>query len=90
MVILERGDFVITNRSIKPAPIINIDNNRLLISIHEYFGDYIIVDIGSVEKTNIDSFEKLSILSNFGNWFYINHKDLYQELLIESLIESLI
>ena len=39
------GDFVTTDKSREPAVIININTGRALISIHEYFGDYIFVDL---------------------------------------------
>lgn len=81
------GDFVKINDSLKPAIIISKDNtnNSLLVSIHEYNGDYKWVSQNSIEHSNINSEEKLSILANFGDWYYDQHKLLYQELIIENL-----
>ena len=33
--------------------------------------------------------EKLSILANFGHWFYDQHKELYHEILIENINNNL-
>ena len=89
------GDFITTSRSSKPAVIINIVNvavagddqdSRLLISIDEYNGDYMWIYTNEVNRlAELNSEEKLSILANFGSWFYDQHKLIYQELIIENL-----
>ena len=82
------GDFVISNKSRKPAVIINIDKSRSLISIDEYNGDYISVDICNITPCDeIDNYEKLSLLAGFGEWFYSQHKNIYQELIINALCQ---
>lgn len=84
------GDFVTTDKSREPAVIINIDSDRALISIHEYFGDYIFVDICDITPCDdIDNYKQLSILAGFGEWFYRQHLDIYQELIINTLSHRL-
>ena len=65
----------------------NNDTNKYLISIDEYNGDYIWCDVikHNVKNAVISSEEKLSILANFGDFFYDCHKLLYQEIIIELL-----
>lgn len=83
------GDFVRSYVSHKPAIIININTSRVLISIDEYFGDYVFVDICDIRPCyDIDNYERLSILAGFGKWFYDQHNELYQELLIDTLIND--
>lgn len=78
------GDFIITEKSKSPALVIAKYENIYLVSIVEYNGDYINVsDDENIHLLNLKSLEKLFILSNFGNWFYNQHKELYQEILIE-------
>ena len=63
------------------------NSNKYLISIDEYNGDYIWCDVikHHVRNAVISSEEKLSILANFGDFFYDCHKLLYQETIIELL-----
>tara|TARA_X000000950_G_C13655422_1_gene553552 strand:+ start:128 stop:397 length:270 start_codon:yes stop_codon:yes gene_type:complete len=82
------GDFIITHASRHPALIIgkNDQSPDFLISIKEYNGDYKWVNLHVIIKlADLKSEEKLSILANFGSWFYQQHKLLYQELIIENL-----
>lgn len=80
------GNFIITDRSSKPAIIISKELDRFLISIDEYKGDYIWIESKNCNSiANLKSEEKLSIVANFDNWFYDAHKLLYQELIIENL-----
>lgn len=82
------GDFIITTKSLKPALIISKDthdNNMLLVSIDEYNGDYMWISKVNTNPAYLKSEEKLSILANFGSWFYDQHKLIYQELIIENL-----
>ena len=86
------GDFVTTRVSSKPAIVISNhfceDNRKCLISIDEYGGDYISVALDEIYISKIDNYEKLSILANFGKWFYKSHKELYQELIITTLLSK--
>ena len=79
------GDFIITLRSYKPAFIISKDmEDNFLVSITEFYGDYIWITKDEINnKPDLTIDEKLSILANFGDWFYEQHKILYQELIIE-------
>ena len=84
------GDFIITYDSWKPSFIIAKEKSSewLLVSIHEYMGDYTWIPATRIiKKTELSSEEKLSILANFGDWYYEQHKLLYQELIIEYLEE---
>ena len=85
-----KGDFVLIKESKKPGIIISTKvEDSLLISIHEYDGDYIFVDYNNTDYIDIEPQEKLSILANFGEWFYDQHKELYQEILIENINNNL-
>lgn len=84
------GDFIITTKSLSPAVVIsnNLDNmeNKLLVSISEYNGDYIFIDVSDANIIRIDNYSKLSILAGFGEWFYEQHKELYQEHIVNTLL----
>ncbi len=84
------GDFISTNKSLAPALVIsnNLDNmeNKLLVSISEYNGDYIFINVSDVDIIKIDNYTKLSILAGFGEWFYEQHKELYQEHIVNTLL----
>ena len=79
------GEFVLIVESKKPGLIVSKVEDRLLISIDEYNGDYIFVDYDKAEYINMLLEEQLSILANFGDWFYDQHKELYQEILIKNI-----
>jgi len=83
------GNFVLIKESKKPELIVSKVEDSLLISIHEYNGDYIFVDYNNTKYIDIKPEEKLSILANFGDWFYNQYKELYQEILIENINNSL-
>ena len=84
------GDFVLIKESKKPGLIVSKVEDRLLISIDEYNGDYIFVDYENAEYISILPEEQLSILANFGEWFYEQHKELYQEIIIKNIIEYIV
>jgi hypothetical protein len=81
------GEFVLIEESKKPGLIISKIEDRLLVSIDEYNGDYIFAEYDNAEYINMLPEEKLSILANFGEWFYDQHKELYQEIIIKNIIE---
>ena len=91
------GKFISIKESNKPGVIISYDfndlNNKILVSIHEYGGDYIWIDKNNIyldnvdNIDNIDNYYKLSILANFNDWFYDQHKDIYQNLIINTLLQ---
>lgn len=84
------GEFVLIAESKKPGLIVSKVEDRLLISIDEYNGDYIFVDYDNTEYINMLPEEQLSILANFGEWFYEQHKELYQEIIIKNIMKSII
>lgn len=84
------GEFVLIAESKKPGLIVSKVEDRLLISIDEYNGDYIFVDYDNAEYINMLPEEQLSILANFGEWFYEQHKELYQEIIIKNIIEYIV
>ena len=84
------GNFITIKESIKPAMIIsNINNYDLLASLYEYKGDYLCVNINNAVIINLSCEEELSILANFGEWFYDQHKLLFQEKIINFCMNNL-
>jgi len=83
------GDFIITKISNNPGliidnnVIINENTKELLVSISEFKGDYIILNKNEVKKSIISPLTALIILANFDNWFYQEHKDIYNEKIID-------
>ena len=53
--------------------------------IDEFNGDYLWVDKYICDLVNLSPDEELSILSNYGQWFYNEHKDIFQELILKNL-----
>lgn len=84
------GDFILIEKSKKPGLIVSKEEDILLVSIYEYMGDYISVDNNKVKYINMLPEEQLSILANFGEWFYEQHKELYQEIIIKNIIEYIV
>lgn len=85
---VEVGDFIITNYSNFPSLIVskNIDNNFILVTIHEFNGDYKMIEDSEIIKIiTLSLEEKLCILSRYGDWFYDEHKNIFQELIIECI-----
>lgn len=87
---LEVGDFIITNYSNFPSLIVSKNFNdveyNLLITIHEYNGDYKLINTNEMIKIiNLSVEDKLCILSRYGDWFYQEHKNIFQELIIECI-----
>ncbi len=82
------GEFIQINNSNYPGIIIkNIPDNNLLVSIVEYFGDYIIINTNNdnINILSLKPHEKLSILSKFNDWFYYSNVSFYQELIIDTI-----
>ena len=63
------------------------DEYKYLVSIKEYGGDYIYIDGGVIlwEKINIPEHYLLSYLGNFGDWWFIKHKKVYQDILVKNI-----
>lgn len=79
------GDFIITSKSSFPAVIIQKDETSSLVSIQEYNGDYLFIDNTEINKTNLKPEEELSLLSNYSTWFYNEHKNIFQEIILKNL-----
>lgn len=81
------GDFILTKESTNPGLIIKDKlpqmSNNLLVSITEYKGDYIIVNKEKVKKITISPISALYILANYGNWFYEEHSNIFNEKIID-------
>tara|TARA_B100000424_G_C22725642_1_gene393795 strand:- start:64 stop:327 length:264 start_codon:yes stop_codon:yes gene_type:complete len=76
------GDFIKTSHSQHPCCVIskNSTQTKYLVSVREYKGDYKWVK--NVKKININEFQKLNEFSKYGNWWYTQHKDIYQSVLL--------
>ena len=75
------GDFIKTFHSDYPCCVVakNSKQTEYLVSIREYKGDYKWVK--NVKKINIDEFQKINEFSKYGEWWYTQHKDIYQSVL---------
>lgn len=58
---------------------------RVIISIPRYDGDYNVVELYKLTKKDATPEDKLSLIGQFGSWWYYDHKSLYQSILIEAL-----
>ena len=58
-----------------------------MVSLREFQGDYswIYDDDIEYEVSDMEVHDKLSIIANFGEWWYSFHKNIYQQLLIEAI-----
>ena len=74
-----------SKHSKKPSLIISKSELQYLITIDEFNGDYLWVDKYICDLVNLSPDEELSILSNYGQWFYNEHKDIFQELILKNL-----
>lgn len=71
------GDFVTcTKRSIYPMVVVMCENEHILCSVVEYKGDYVYLHNSEVTPINVPAHEKLSIISNFGDWWQVKYKHI--------------
>ncbi len=82
---LNKGDFVFSPDSNKPSLIIEKEEDSYLVTIDEYNGDYKWVKKYRCDSVILNPEYELSILSNYGNWFYKQHEDIFQEIIIKNL-----
>ena len=61
------------------------ERKRVCISIPRYNGDYRVEDLYKLTKKDVTPEDKLSLIGQFGSWWYNDHKSLYQSILIEAL-----
>ena len=79
------NSFIMSPNSFKPSLIIKESELQYLVTIDEFNGDYKWVDKYVCDLINLQPEEELSILSNYGQWFYLQHKDVFQELILKNL-----
>jgi hypothetical protein len=79
------GDFIISKYSKTPSLIINKTQDTFFVALTEYNGDYKYIEKEEATKINLNPSQELSILSNFGHWFYKSHPTIYQEIIIKNL-----
>ena len=62
---------------------------QYLISIERYGGDYIFLDPGDIKGIfSIPIEDKVSLISKFGDWWYDQHKSIYQQLLVDIITNN--
>ena len=79
------NSFIISPSSLKPSLILKQSDSQYLVTIDEFNGDYKWVNSNICNLINLQSEEELSILSNYGKWFYNDHKVIFQELILKNL-----
>jgi len=84
---LNIGDFIISKYSTTPSLILDKTHNNYFVALTEYNGDYKYIKKSESKHVILDPSEQLSILANYGNWFYNIHKTIYQEIIINNLIQ---
>lgn len=84
---INRGDFVYCSQSAKPALVIknHPELESVLLSIIEFNGDYTFQFYNQIDLVNPSPEEKLSLLSSFGKWFYDEHSDIFNAIILENL-----
>jgi len=62
---------------------------QYLISIERYGGDYVWVDAEGIKNILSVPIEyKVSLLATFGDWWYDQHKSIYQQLLVDMITNN--
>jgi len=79
------GDFICSTSSHKPSLIIKEEEERILITIDEYNGDYKWIKKYEADKIILNPEEELSLVLKYGEWFYEVHKNIMQEIIIKNL-----
>ena len=77
--------FIMSEHSNMPSLIVGENELQYLITIDEFNGDYMWADKYKCDTINISPEEELSILSNYGKWFYDSHRDKFQEIILKNL-----
>lgn len=83
------GSFLIDRDSSRPVVLISCMDNEngsksLLLSKVEFGGDYYWKSCEPMlQLAEIDIFEKISIIGQFGGWFLNRHRDIVHEIMIE-------
>ena len=79
------GDFICCTSSHKPCLIIKEEEERILITIDEYNGDYKWIKKYEADKIILTPEEELSLVLKYGDWFYNMHENIMQEIIIKNL-----
>ena len=79
------NSFIISSNSLKPSLIIDENDLQYLVTIDEFNGDYKWIDKYVCDLVNLSPEEELSILSKYGQWFYNQHEDVFQEIILKNL-----
>jgi len=66
-----------------PVLCVSSQNEDLLLSKVEFGGDYY-WSTGPLEPVN-NVVQELEAIGRFGDWFYKEHKDIYQKIIVEAL-----
>ena len=86
---LKVGDFIKTTLSKFPSLIVdkgtNTNKDLLLVTVHEYNGDYAWINKQDLTQVSLKAEEELCIVVNYGNWFREYHKNLFQEILLKNI-----
>ena len=58
------------------------------ISVSEFGGDYLVLCHNglTLHKKHMKPLDKLILMSNFGSWWYMLHKSVFQETLVQTII----
>ena len=80
------GEFIFSSHSKYPSFIILQNEEDYLVTINEYGGDYMWVNKSICDSINLNPENELSFLLNYENWFYEQHKDLINEIIIKNII----
>ncbi len=83
------GDFIKTSLSNFPSLIVqkgsNANKDLMLVTVHEYNGDYAWVNKEDLKPLSLKPEEELCIVVNYGNWFREYHENLFQEILLKNI-----
>ena len=79
--ISQRGGIVVSKTG-------RFKNATYYISVADFGGDYLVLNNNglTLHKKQMDPVEKLILMNNFGNWWYVMHKSLFQETLVQTII----
>ena len=79
--ISERGGIVVSKTG-------RFKNATYYISVADFGGDYLVLTNNglTLHKKQMEPVEKLILMNTFGNWWYVMHKSLFQETLVQTII----
>ena len=84
---LNVGDFIKTKLSKFPSLIVqkgtNTNKDLLLVTIHEYNGDYAWINKEDLTPISLKAEEELCIVVNYGSWFREHHEKFISRNIIK-------